>query len=674
MKDIAEKYLSLGFNIVPVDDHKRPLVKEWTSLKTNKIVLDRQFDRAWGIAIFGGAISTNTEFIDIDSKYDLTGNLFEDYKKSIHDLDKNILKKLIVEESQNKGYHFIYRCSEIGGNTKLAKRFTIESEREKTYQDRLSEEIKKGTDEPTAKIEAIKARDNDKVRDLIETRGEGGYCVVYPSPSYKLLYHSFEEIQVITPQERIILLNCARAFNTYYTEPIIKPKYQKLVSDTTLPFEAYNQGGDIISVLESNGWTIARQKAHKLMMLRPGGTQNWSAEYDIDKKLFYVWTSSTEFTQEKAYNHSQVLTQLQFNGDYSASAKWLLENGFGEKRQATKKQPIQSSIVVEDDNFDFVAKREDTDGYIQSIRNGTFQMGLSTGFPKLDEYWRIKPASLVIVNGHDNVGKSFMMWYFAMMSVRLHNWNWIIYSAENKMGGIKKKIIEFMYCMEIKDFSDEKLDQAEKWFDEHFVIIKNKTEYNYLDIINMGKKLIAKKRYDCFLVDPFNALDPDDTSKHEFDYRTLSKFRLFIEQTGCGMYVNCHAITEAVRRVHPKDHQYAGYPCPPSKADTEGGAKFSNKADDFLTIHRMPQHQFDWMWTEIHVRKIKENETGGKQTYIDQPVKLRMIKGSVGFEDDEGFNPVTNIKKADFIQTKITPNKVHEKDEKDDYEIEDSPF
>jgi hypothetical protein len=38
------------------------------------------------------------------------------------------------------------------------------------------------------------------------------------------------------------------------------------------------------------------------------------------------------------------------------------------------------------------------------------------------------------------------------------------------------------------------------------------------------------------------------------------------------------------------------------------------------------------MISEIHVRKIKEVETGGRPTPIDNPIKLRMAIDNVGFE------------------------------------------
>ena len=49
------------------------------------------------------------------------------------------------------------------------------------------------------------------------------------------------------------------------------------------------------------------------------------------------------------------------------------------------------------------------------------------------------------------------------------------------------------------------------------------------------------------------------------------------------------------------------------------------KADDFLTIHRLTQDKEQWMWSQIHVRKIKETETGGCCTPFEEPIKIKMI-------------------------------------------------
>src|SRR5690606_10037057 len=89
-----------------------------------------------------------------------------------------------------------------------------------------------------------------------------------------------------------------------------------------------------------------------------------------------------------------------------------------------------------------------------------------------------------------------------------------------------------------------------------------------------------------------------------------------------------HAATEALRKTHSKDHVYAGHSIPPNAADIEGGGKWVNRADDFIVLHRYLQHEHEWFITQVHIRKVKETETGGKPTFIDEPVKCVKLKQS----------------------------------------------
>jgi hypothetical protein len=312
-------------------------------------------------------------------------------------------------------------------------------------------------------------------------------------------------------------------------------------------------------------------------------------------------------------------------------------------------------ILQDDDNFDFVADEISTLKYLESVRDGSFQMGLTTGISQLDEFYRMKQGNVVVINGFDNVGKSTVLWYIASLSVIFHDWNWIIFSAENKSGGIMRKLIEFKECRPIKDMSEAQYMEAYKWVNEHFTILKNHETYTYKDILAMSTKLFKKKSYNAVLIDPYNSLHRDKEKTqtvHDYDYEVMGDVRQWAEKFNCSVYINCHVQTDALRRTYPLTHQrYAGLPSPPGKADTEGGGKFSNRCDDFITIHRMTTHPEDWMWTEIHVRKIRENETGGKQTIFDKPVRLRMLPGGCGFEPEGGVSP---IRPRSYENTKIT--------------------
>ena len=666
MLDIAEKYLLWGLNPLPVKSDKRPVGK-WKHLQTEKQKPNGQFTNCWGIAILCGKISNNLEIIDIDTKYDLTGTLFENYKQLINAADKELLKKLVVEQSSSGGYHFIYRCSIIEGNQKLAQRHTTESEKEIGGQ-------------------------NDVTRDLIETRGEGGYFVCDPSPKYKLISGDFSKVVEISVQERSILFDCAKALNEVFEqETYITPDISTSYSHSRLnPFDDFNERFDLLSFLQSEGWKLVLKRGSHNFVLRPGGTSAWSADYDTDKKLLYVFSTSTGFESEKAYNNIQVFKKYKFNNATDKEvAKWLFENGYGEQNNryskikhtqleyvgkstpenkydfdVIKESPIK--INFNDDNFDFLIPNEKTDDYLKQIRDGTFQLGLTTGIPTLDGHFRMKEANVNVVLGHDNVGKSNVVWYLAVLSAKLHGWKWALHHSENKTGGVKRKLIEYAACCGLSELSEEKYLKTKQWVEEYFYFLAKDDNLTYREFLLMGEKLAKKKKLNALLIDPYNSLyKPQEYDRHEWDYNVMAAFRTFTEVTGSALFLNCHAVTEALRKKYDKKHEYAGFPMPPDKADTEGGGKFSNRADNFLTIHRLVQHEKLWNTTEIHVRKIKEMETGGRQTVMDKPVLISSIRGAVGFVDKNGYNPITGIvsKQSELkIDERISQSKTKEED------------
>ncbi len=647
MIEIAKKYYNSGTSVVPVSDHKIPMV-EWDLYKKKLIPPSPVFKRAWGIAIVCGKVSGGIECIDIDCKYDLTKSLYEDFKKLIEDTQRGILEKITIQSTVNGGYHFVYKCKKTEGNLKLANRDTTVEEKRKTYEKAISS----GRDEK----KAITQAEHDKVRVLIETRGEGGYFVAAPSKGYKVIYGSLESINEITEQEREVIISCAKTFNSVY-EQVKQEPYEKLPSETKTgknPFKDFNERGDALKYLVSNGWKIVRESASKALILRPGGEGAWSADYHFEKKLLYVFTTSSEFEPNKAYNNSAILAKIQFNNDWSATAKHLFEIGYGEKTSNTPKiEVIKSTIIAENVFTSFLASQEDMNKYIQTLRDGSFKEGLKTNIPELDRHFRFKEATLLVNNGHDNTGKSALMWYLAVLSSILHSWKWGILSAENKIGGIKRKLMEFRMCKNIMNMTNDDVQEASSWVRDNFFIIKNDDIYNYKQVIQIAEWLKKEYNINFFLVDPYNALDRTTDNHHEYDYKAMGEMRVSITKYNYGIAVNCHAVTEALRRTYPKGHRYEGHPMPPQKADTEGGGKFSNRADDLLTTHRMTQHPSEWMFTEIHVRKIKEMETGGKPTVIDAPIRLEYIIGGCGFISEETkTNPI-----ADYLGINQEKNK-----------------
>lgn len=631
-----------GLQFMPVTVKKQPIIKGWQSSFKKHSLLNCE-----AVGLVCGKLSGNLEVIDIDQKYSLDGKLFDNYKRIINEIQPDLLSKMVVQKTMNGGYHFIYRCQKIEGNLKLASRLTTSEEKNKTYLEELAK------DKAISKEAAKKRASNDSVRVLLETRGEGGMIVCFPSKGYELIFGDWNSISEITIDEREVLMSVARQFNTAIDDfkPQIRQDNRQGVKGLS-PFEDYNDRGDIIALLESHGWKSGRTKGDKTLMLRPGQTTAiHSGNYDFNKKWFSVFTTSTEFDPMKAYQPYAVFAFLECNKDFTEASKKLYEQGYGERKEAERdnNQKVPSRVNLVNDDFSFVATEKDFGGYLGLARAGKLPYGLTTGSREIDKYFLFKEADMIMVNGEDNVGKTSVIVFMALLSALNHKWKWILYASENSEGSIMRRLIEFYWGQNIQLQSDIKYKIAYDFVVKHFTLIRSDEHlYNYRDIINMTKKLLTKDKYNAVLIDPYNSLKIDLSNKqlttHDYHYEAISEMKMFGKKFNIGFWINNHVVTSALRN---KDD--GGFTKPPSKADTEGGAKFANKADGFLTIHRQVQHPTDWKITEIHNRKVKEGETGGKVTPILSPIRMRIDNSRCGFvlldEMGDSGNPIEDFHK-----------------------------
>lgn len=317
-------YKKNGIACLPVDENKQPLIF-WTKFQSRlpeDWEIEKFFKDCWGFGVLTGG-QGKIEVVDIDSKYDLSGDLVERFKKAI---PVKILQKLLVQTTKNDGWHFIYRWDGHEGNQKLANRHSTEEERKETYEKALKEE--RPIDE------CFKAGLGDKVRVVLETRGSigenkcGGYYVSYPSPGYT---HVYGKLNFLTKEERNQVIEIARSFNTYIPEA---KNYQAVKIGSDLGddvWEAANEQLDSLGLLLEHGWEIVgNSKGKDKRLKRPGATHSASsALYDSDTRLFYVFTSSTVFNANEAYTPSMVFTELVCNGDAKKAYKELSLLGYG---------------------------------------------------------------------------------------------------------------------------------------------------------------------------------------------------------------------------------------------------------------------------------------------------------------------------------------------------------
>jgi hypothetical protein len=308
----AREALKSGISVVPIraDGSKQPALASWREYQRRRASqeeVDHWFrSGALGIAFITGSVSGNLEALDFDD-----ARIFEVWLSRIEQ-DQALaalyyhLSQGYLEATPAGGRHLLYRCdTKVEGNQKLASR-----------------------------------PNGNTVKTLIETRGEGGLIIVTPShggvhPSgerYTLLCGGAPFIRTITAHQRERLLAVAREFNEMppVVSPVISPKRLVRVEDGLRPGDLFNQQASWEEVLVPHGWQLVRIIDGKGSWRRPGkidpgisATTNYSGS-----NLLYVFSTSTAFEPLRGYNKFQAYTLLNHNGDFSAAARALVEQGY----------------------------------------------------------------------------------------------------------------------------------------------------------------------------------------------------------------------------------------------------------------------------------------------------------------------------------------------------------
>ena len=275
--------------------------------------------------------------------------------------------------------------------------------------------------------------------------------------------------------------------------------------------------------------------------------------------------------------------------------------------------------------------------YLKDVRSGKVQEGYKLGFDDIDQYLRFKESNFNVILGHANVGKTTIILYLMLSYSIKNNIKWLIYSSENESHSILRKLVEFLDLKPINKISEEDFNKHLEYIGKYFKIIDNNTMCSYKTLLEFAEEMHSVWKFNGMLIDPYNSLIKDNSllkglGGHEYDYQATTEIRMFCKKNKVSVWLNTHAATNSLRVKHPVDHIYGGHPIPPLASDVEGGGKFVNRADDFLVIHRYTQHPTDWIQTHLHIRKVKEVETGGRPTPIDNPIVMNSIPNNVGFE------------------------------------------
>ena len=601
---VAKEYLSFGLNPVPVSENKEPLREKHSTVPiTEKEIKDFDFDN---IGISTGSISGGLEAIDFDLKNaENPEKIMKSFKSKV---SLSLLKKLVIQTTMSGGYHMVYRCEDVSSSRKLAK--------------------------------------NSEGKAIIETRGEGGYIKCYPSDGYELIQGSFENIPIITPEERLQLFVSAKMLNSLLVKEANK-KRSKEESEYIKKFPEYNDDIEIgLKLLKDNGWTIHSEDSVWVNFSRPDSkSKDLHGGYHKEGRFFFCFsTAQDNFETEKPYNNHAIFAELECGGNYKKAYAILYEEGYGDGENK-----IKSDKEVEDEdweekleNLTFLSDDIEENSYLEQARANEIQQGLITGWSSLDEYFRFKDHSFNMGLGYDGVGKSVAALSLAMASNVLHDWKWGMIMPENRTAMSRRRLIEIKSGKTIDDFKDspDLFDRHLKEIREDFKIISNKRHYSILDVIEMGKRLYEYYGINALLIDPYNFFKVDGNG-YTHNNEILSQLRVFAEQY-CSVYVMAHPASNAPRT----NKDSGGFLKAPSRYDIQGGADFPYRVDDFFIMHRIVNHPDKDVRRTLQfiVEKVKEEETGGKRHDAGEWTELVWERrdGFLGYWDENGDNPMYN--------------------------------
>ena len=378
----ATTYLATGLAVLPARlPDKRPAIGSWKTYQTRlptAVEVEAWFANPHdGCCLVCGAVSDNLELID----FDCAGEAFAAWSAQVATEAPGLLDRLVVETSPSGGWHVVYRCTvAVEGNLKLAQR----------------REDVDGPMDVQRFGKTVKPRKDKTGRwhlllTLIETRGEGGLFLCAPTPGYTLMQGDFTALPVITPEEREVLLRCARALNQVVPEPVDAPPQ---VATGLRPGDDFARRADLPALLIQHGWSLVREGENQ-HWCRPGKTGSTSAT--LRDGVFYVFSSNADpFEPGRAYSPFAVYALLEHRGDFQAAATELRRLGFGDPA------PSEGADV-------------DLSGLLGPEPTNVLQFDLQrfseTPERQIDWLWPgvIPRGMLSLIGGKQGLGKSFLI-------------------------------------------------------------------------------------------------------------------------------------------------------------------------------------------------------------------------------------------------------------------------
>jgi hypothetical protein len=312
----AREWYDAGYCVVPTheDGGKRPF-GAWKSYQTERLSWDDlqvmlETGNHTGIGVLTGSASGNVEMLEIEGPLDLALKRLAKVSAAARDYAQvgvpELLQRLArgcAEQSAGGGVHLFYRVSDgpALGNTKLA---------------------------------------NAGGKVIAETRGEGGFVVVAPTPgrnghpegsAYALLNACTPAGTItVTSEERDLLHLLFSIALDEQPAPQDPYKPASTQGDGTSALDDYRQRHTWREILEPQGWTYSHHDGLRDHWVRPGkALHEGTSATTIEDGPLYCFSTSVGWPAEQGLSKGQVYAYLHHGGDLSKASRQLASDGYG---------------------------------------------------------------------------------------------------------------------------------------------------------------------------------------------------------------------------------------------------------------------------------------------------------------------------------------------------------
>lgn len=347
---------------------------------------------------------------------------------------------------------------------------------------------------------------------------------------------------------------------------------------------------------------------------------------------------------DKHYNHEKTIS----DGFSYGLAKPIFIDVPSKPHKVSVPELSKEEIESIPEHEKILSDQESEREWLNLVFNNKVPQGLSIASEEFDEHFRFKKKTMVGIFGIDNVGKTTFYIFLAVCYAKRHNLKFLLVCRENSAASIRQKIIELYLGKYIHQCNKEDVKKAKDFSYSNFNIIDENYDINIDNFVPVIRKLYEKERYDACFLDPYNAIQHEQTPNK--NYKFLGDIRKLQNELDTSFHISMHISTEKARNyvygdkdiIETFDGKIAsvsGQLKIPRKNFVEGGQPIANKMDDIMIVHRIQKMEELRNYTLVSVDKVKEEQTGGMVTF-EKPIMFKKQYGFISFVDKDGYNPL----------------------------------